>query len=163
MKLLCDLAKLGIPNLYAQEDAPDPTVYAILARPDLDWRWYVSGLDVENHHGFGLVQGFEREKGYFCVAELNSCGVQLIAAPKLRLSQVEVIMTAIQHGDCATYLTTAPPSYDLNDTHTLWSVTDAGVTTRCVVVQPQDIWQQLGRYTVSGHIPELVPQWVNAA
>ncbi len=34
------------------------------------WTWYISEYNPETHEAFGLVDGFEKELGYFDMAEL---------------------------------------------------------------------------------------------
>ena len=38
--------------------------------PTGSWTWYISEYDPETHEAFGLVDGFERELGYFSMNEL---------------------------------------------------------------------------------------------
>ena len=67
--------KLGdtIPALYANEDVEDyDTVLARakLFSPYSNWTWYIMELDPETGQCFGLVEGFEKEMGYFDLTEL---------------------------------------------------------------------------------------------
>ena len=39
--------------------------------PDADWTWYATEYDPESRLFFGLVDGFERELGYFSLDELE--------------------------------------------------------------------------------------------
>lgn len=41
-----------------------------LFHPTGSWTWYVSEFDPETGEAFGLVDGFERELGYFSLKEL---------------------------------------------------------------------------------------------
>ena len=83
MKLLTAELRQQLPPLYAQEHASDPIVYAKFFMPSSNWTWYVTEgsaqCDPDNPAGgeidflfFGLVIGFEKELGYFSLAELES-------------------------------------------------------------------------------------------
>ena len=61
-----------IPPLMAQDGSDDPMVYAKFFSPWTGWTWYVTELDPQTGEAFGLVEGFEKEKGYFHVPELAS-------------------------------------------------------------------------------------------
>ncbi len=64
-----------IPPLYAQETISDPIVYAVLFQPHLGWKYYVTEYDQTKRLGFGLVEGFEKEFGYFNADELEENGI----------------------------------------------------------------------------------------
>ncbi len=62
-----------IPAIYANEKVADyDTVLARakLFSPYSNWTWYITEMDAETGHCFGLVEGFERELGYFDLTEL---------------------------------------------------------------------------------------------
>ncbi len=62
-----------IPAIYANEKVADyDTViaHAKLFSPYSNWTWYITELDPETGQCFGLVDGFERELGYFDLTEL---------------------------------------------------------------------------------------------
>ena len=62
-----------IPSIYANEKAADyDTVLACakLFSPFSNWTWYITEMDPETGQCFGLVEGFERELGYFDLTEL---------------------------------------------------------------------------------------------
>ena len=62
-----------IPALYANEKVTDyDTVlaHAKLFSPYSNWTWYITELDAETGQCFGLVEGFEKEIGYFDLTEL---------------------------------------------------------------------------------------------
>ena len=62
-----------IPAIYANEKVADyDTVlaYAKLFSPFSNWTWFITEMDPETGHCFGLVEGFERELGYFDLTEL---------------------------------------------------------------------------------------------
>ena len=71
MKLLtADILK-NLPKLYACENEKDPIVRCKFFTPDASWTWYVLEFDCVDTF-FGLVDGFERELGYFSLQELQS-------------------------------------------------------------------------------------------
>ena len=91
MKLLTKELMQKIPPLYSQEGKGDQAiVYAKFFTPDSNWTWYVTEatavLDEEtevplkevNGRGFidvrffGLVEGHERELGYFSLREIEA-------------------------------------------------------------------------------------------
>ena len=62
-----------IPAIYANEKVSDyDTVlaHAKLFSPYSNWTWYITEMDAETGQCFGLVEGFERELGYFDLTEL---------------------------------------------------------------------------------------------
>ena len=62
-----------IPALYANENvAGYDTVLAIakLVSPYSNWTWYITEMDAATGQCFGLVDGLEREIGYFDLTEL---------------------------------------------------------------------------------------------
>ena len=62
-----------IPALYANESVADyDTVLAHvkLFSPYSNWTWFITEMDVGTGQCFGLVEGFERELGYFDLTEL---------------------------------------------------------------------------------------------
>ena len=61
-----------LPPLYAQEHAPDPTVFVKFFTPDSNWTWLATEFDPEEGRFFGRVDGFERELGYFLLSELET-------------------------------------------------------------------------------------------
>ena len=73
MKLLTKEIERKIPALYTQEGkGDDARVYVKFFTPDSNWTWYATEFDPETGTFFGLVDGFERELGYFTLAELES-------------------------------------------------------------------------------------------
>jgi len=60
-----------LPQLYSQEEVDDPKAIAKYFTPDSNWTWYATEFD-GNDTFFGLVDGFEKELGYFSLAELES-------------------------------------------------------------------------------------------
>ena len=61
-----------LPPLYGQEETPDPVVYARFFTPDSNWTWLSTEFDPEEGRFFGLVDGFDRELGYFLLEELET-------------------------------------------------------------------------------------------
>ena len=63
----------AIPALGANAnvaDCDDILAHAKLFSPYSNWTWYITELDAETGQCFGLVEGFEREIGYFDLTEL---------------------------------------------------------------------------------------------
>ena len=63
----------AIPHLGANArvaDCDDILAHAKLFSPYSNWTWYITELDPETGQCFGLVEGFERELGYFDLTEL---------------------------------------------------------------------------------------------
>jgi len=62
-----------IPAIYANEKVADyDTVlaHAKLFSPYSNWTWYITEMDPDTGQCFGLVEGFERELGYFDLTDL---------------------------------------------------------------------------------------------
>ena len=63
----------AIPDLGANANVADcdnVLAPAKLFSPYTNWTWYITELDPETGQCFGLVEGFERELGYFDLSEL---------------------------------------------------------------------------------------------
>ena len=60
-----------IPALYATQETKDPTVWVKLFTPDSSFTWYVTEYDPKQRLAFGLVDGHDREPGYFSIEELE--------------------------------------------------------------------------------------------
>ena len=71
MKLLTQELKQQLPALYSNEDTNDPKAIAKFFTPDANWTWYATEFDGEDTF-FGLVDGHEKEQGYFSLSELQS-------------------------------------------------------------------------------------------
>ena len=77
MKLLTQEIKKRLPNLYSQENNPDPVCVLKLFTPDAGWTWYATeGEEQEDGNWlfFGkVVSPFmpEGELGYFSLNELK--------------------------------------------------------------------------------------------
>lgn len=81
MELLTKAIRQTLPALYDQDGkGGDAVVYIKYFLPDFSWSWYVlEGSPVLDKAGsevdfefFGLVDGFEKELGYFRLNELKS-------------------------------------------------------------------------------------------
>ena len=81
MKLLTKAIRERLPKLYEQEGKDgDATVYIKYFAPDFSWTWYVlegspilgENKDEIDYEFFGLVDGFEKELGYFRLSDLKS-------------------------------------------------------------------------------------------
>ena len=72
MKLLTKAIEKQLPALYANEEVEDPKLLVKFFTPDSNWTWWASEFDPEQRLFFGLVDGLEREWGYFSLDELES-------------------------------------------------------------------------------------------
>lgn len=72
-KLLTQALREQLPPLYATETTPMADKMAVVKffTPDSNWTWYGVEFDGKDTF-FGLVDGFERECGYFSLSELES-------------------------------------------------------------------------------------------
>jgi hypothetical protein len=72
MKLITEEIKKRLPKLYEQDGKGyDAIAYVKFFTPDSNWTWYVTEFDGKDTF-FGLVDGFEKELGYFSLSELES-------------------------------------------------------------------------------------------
>jgi len=72
MKLLPDEIRKKLPPLYSQDGKGGKAIaYAKFFSPSSNWTFYVTKFDGEDTF-FGLVEGFEKELGYFSLSELES-------------------------------------------------------------------------------------------
>ena len=75
MKLLTQEIRNKLPKLYEQDDkGGDAIVYVKFFAPDSNpWTWYATegSQEGDDFMFFGLVHGFEKELGYFSLAELQ--------------------------------------------------------------------------------------------
>ena len=81
MLLLTKEIRGKIPKLRSQENKAEQAVAIVkFFTPDSSWTWYaIEGEPILNEAGqeidfefFGLVEGFEKELGYFVLSELES-------------------------------------------------------------------------------------------
>jgi hypothetical protein len=71
MELLPQGLGKKLPALYAQEKlGADAVAHVKYFTPDSNWTWYATEFDGEDTF-FGLVDGFEKELGYFSLSELR--------------------------------------------------------------------------------------------
>ena len=72
MELLTKEVKTKLPALYSQEDKGGKAIAHVkYFTPDSSWTWYATEFDGEDTF-FGLVEGHEKELGYFSLSELKS-------------------------------------------------------------------------------------------
>jgi hypothetical protein len=71
MKLLTQEILKKLPKLYVSENEEDPMVWCKFFTPDSNWTWYGMEFDGKDIF-FGLVDGFEKELGYFSLSELKT-------------------------------------------------------------------------------------------
>lgn len=69
MKLLTKEVLSKLPPLYSQENVSDPMIVCKFFYPDFDWTWYAIEFDGKDQF-YGLVDGYEKEFGYFTLSEL---------------------------------------------------------------------------------------------
>lgn len=71
MKMLTKEIKSQLPPLYSSASQEDPIIWCKFFTPDAQWTWYAMEYDGDDTF-FGLVDGIERELGYFSLSELLS-------------------------------------------------------------------------------------------
>jgi hypothetical protein len=71
MKLVTEEVRKTMPPLYSTEHEKDPLARLKFFTPWTNWTWYATEFDGEDTL-FGLVDGFERELGYFSLSELEN-------------------------------------------------------------------------------------------
>lgn len=71
MKLLTEEILKALPKIGETENDPDPRLICKFFYPDFSWTWYAIEFDGKDLF-FGLVDGFERELGYFTLSELQA-------------------------------------------------------------------------------------------
>ena len=72
MKLMTKAIENAIPALYEQDGLGDDAIVdAKFFTPDGNWTWYATEYDPETRMFFGLVDGFDKELGYFSLDELE--------------------------------------------------------------------------------------------
>lgn len=73
MKLVTKELEAKLPPLYSQDgNGYEAIALAKFFTPDSNWSWYVTEYDPVERVCFGLVEGFEKELGYFSLDELES-------------------------------------------------------------------------------------------
>jgi len=71
MQLMTEEIKKTLPQLYSTEQEKDPIARVKFFTPWTNWTWYATEFDGDDIF-FGLVDGFERELGYFALSELET-------------------------------------------------------------------------------------------
>ena len=71
--LLTKALRAELPEMYSTEEIPieEKLVVVKFFTPDSNWTWYAVEFDGEDLF-FGLVDGFEKEWGYFSLRELET-------------------------------------------------------------------------------------------
>ena len=73
MKLLTKELIMQIPSLYDQDGkGVNQIAYAKLFTPDANWSWYITEFDPGSKTCFGLVDGNEKELGYFSLEDISN-------------------------------------------------------------------------------------------
>ena len=70
MKLLTKELLNKLPKIGGQEHVKDAIAYVKLFTPWANWTWWITEYDAETGECFGLVEGHDRELGYFSLPEL---------------------------------------------------------------------------------------------
>ena len=71
MKLLTKAIRKKLPPLYSHDGKGGDAVAVVkFFTPDSNWTWFGTEFDGEDTF-FGLVDGQEKELGYFCLSELQ--------------------------------------------------------------------------------------------
>ena len=72
MKLITKEIKRVLPKLYEQDGKGlEAIAFVKFFTPDSNWTWYATEFDGKDIFS-GLVDGFEKELGYFSLSELQS-------------------------------------------------------------------------------------------
>ena len=73
MKLLTQEIRRKLPPLHGQDNRGGKAIaWVKFFTPDSSWTWYAVSYSPEEDMFFGLVDGHEKELGYFSLAELQS-------------------------------------------------------------------------------------------
>ncbi len=72
MKIITKEIQKKVPKIgaNARGKAEDLTFFVKLFTPWSNWTWYIAEANFETGECFGLVEGFEKELGYFDLNEL---------------------------------------------------------------------------------------------
>ena len=76
MQQLTTEIEKALPPLYSNENETDPKAVVKFFTPFSNWTWYATEFDGKDTF-FGLVDGFDKELGYFSLAELESLGSKI--------------------------------------------------------------------------------------
>lgn len=74
MKLIVNQNKL--PKIGETQNSRDPVAMIKLFHPMSNWTWYITEYCVEDRLCFGLVDGHEKELGYFSLEELENLKIR---------------------------------------------------------------------------------------
>ena len=73
MNLLPKKVEALLPPLYSNDGLGKEAIAQVkFFTPDASWTWYATEYDPIERVFFGLVDGFEKELGYFSLEELQS-------------------------------------------------------------------------------------------
>ena len=73
MMLLTKQNRKDLPALYSTDgQGYDAIAVVKFFTPDSNWTWYAPEFDPETGRFFGLVDGLDRELGYFMLSDLES-------------------------------------------------------------------------------------------
>ena len=72
MQLLTKEIENQFKKIGRQENVDDPLIVAKFFDPTGSWTWYATEYDQDTKTFFGLVDGYEKELGYFSLKELES-------------------------------------------------------------------------------------------
>jgi len=79
MKLLTKEIEKKLPALYSQEKVANPKIIVKFFHPLSSWTWYAYEGDRQEYGDwlfFGLVDGFEKELGYFTLGQLEEINIR---------------------------------------------------------------------------------------
>ena len=79
MKLLTKEIEGKLPRLHSQEEVDNPKIIVKFFHPFSNWSWYIIEGEIDPDGDmlfFGMVDGFERELGYFSLKELEEIKVK---------------------------------------------------------------------------------------
>lgn len=99
IRLLSPDLTSGLPQLYAQQGAKDPIVYAKFFFPCSGWTWLVTEGQPEGSDFlfFGYVIGFEAEWGYFTLREMEEVDVNGIVIERDYYFEPGRLSTCLSH------------------------------------------------------------------
>ena len=72
MQLLTKEIENQFKKIGRQENVDDPLIVAKFFDPTGSWTWYATEYDQDTKTFFGLVDGHDKELGYFSLEELES-------------------------------------------------------------------------------------------
>ena len=72
MKLLTKEIEERFKKIGSQENIEDPQIIVKFFDPTGSWTWYATEYDQDTKTFFGLVDGHDKELGYFSLEELES-------------------------------------------------------------------------------------------